>query len=268
MISSNPPARKFRASLFLCFVCALVVIGAFAPARAADAAAPAATTAPAAATATTPRPQLPIDFKDFAADYKPGQLYPEWYNVEIAILETTLKPVEGQINGYFGEKDWPEALAVIFKPVSLMCVVGTKTRYDNVMTFTVDKAGNPLGYELPLGQIIYFLARSTTANGIYFSVHLYDCTDLKWVANPEKPGTFVPVTQATIVSRDVLSKPNTYTYFLLSQHMDTVRPDSPVKPNMVYKYLVVHIHAIEQQTEPAPSGIMLQPGGPGSAPGS
>ncbi|HTB62209.1 MAG TPA: hypothetical protein VK737_01365, partial [Opitutales bacterium] len=228
MIHTLPPARMFRARLSACFVCALALSGAFTPTRAADAAAPASTTPSAASPVDTHRPQLPLDYKDFASDYKPGPLFPEWYTVEIGLIETTLQPMANRPTGAFPEKDWPQALAVVFKPVSLSCVVGAKTRFDNVMNISVDKAGNPLGYELPMGQIIYFLARSVNANGIYFSLHFYDNSDLKWVANPDKPNTFYPITKPTIFSQDVLVAPNSYNYFYLSQHTDTVRSDTPV----------------------------------------
>jgi len=268
-----PSRRQFRRLLPLPFVSAFALAVALTTARAADA--PAASSAPAPApsasvaqTATAPKPSLPLDFKDFAADYKPTTMYPDWLNVEVAVMESTAAPLPNMPTGSIPEEKWTQQMAVDFKPITMTCVIGAKTRYDNVMMLDVDRAGHPLGYSLPLGQLIYFLARSETPDGIYYSVHVYDAAEVNWVANPNNPGTYFPVTKATVVSRDVIARPNTYSYFLLSTRTAPQRPDVPIRPATLYTYLIVHIHRLDEAPVAQPTGIIVPSGGPASTPSS
>jgi hypothetical protein len=273
MNPSVSSGRKFRRYLPLPFLGALALAGPLTTARAADAAAadgssPTAPAATMAQTAPMPKPELPMDFKDFASDYKSTTLYPEWLNVEVAVMESTAAPLPNMPTGSIPEDKWTQQMEVDFKPITMTCVIGAKTRYDNVMMLDADKAGHPLGYSLPLGQIIYFLARSETPDGIYFSVHVYDASQVNWVANPTSAGAYFPVTKATVVSRDVIARPNTYSYFLLSTRTAPQRPDVPIRPATLYTYLVVHIHRLDEAPVAQPTGIIVPSGGPASTPSS
>ncbi len=209
-----------------------------------------------------------MDFADFASDYKPAEMHQEWLSVEVGEMESIYKPPPDMTDFSLSEAQWKPENAVDFKPVELMCVMGAKTRSDNVMVLDADKAGHPLGYSLPLGQIIYFLARMETQDGIWFSVHLYDSTEVKWVANPTVPGTFLPVTAATVVTKDAIARAGSYSCFLLSERLAPTRPDVPIKPVTLYKYLVVHISRVEAATLAEPSGLIVPEGGPAITPGS
>jgi hypothetical protein len=273
MTPPHPLSRIFRQHLPLLFAVLPTLAGLLTPARADDAAPPAAT-APAQpmttmlpAPAPSLKPTLPIDFADFASDYKPAAMVPEWLNVEVAIMETTAAPLPGMPSGSIPEEKWTQQMAVDFKPISMTCVIGAKTRFDNVMILDADKDGHPLGYSLPLGQIVYFLARGETSDGIYYSVHVYEASEVNWVPNPNNPGSYVPLTRATVVSKDVIARADTYTYFLLSSRVPPPRPDVPIRPATLYTYLIVHIHKLDEAPPAAPTGLVAPDGG-SATPGS
>jgi hypothetical protein len=271
--------RKFRRHLPFYFLGWLLLAGASAPARAADATASPATAAPGATVPSTPalptgspqgphKPILPLDFANFAADYQPVAMRQEWLQVEVGEMESIYKPPLDMTDFSLPAAQWRPENAVDFKPVELTCVMGAKTRSDNVMVLDADKSGHPLGYALPLGQIIYFLARAETPDGIYFTVHYYDSTEVHWVANPDSPGTYLPVTQPTMVTKDAIARADAYSCFLLSERLAPSRPDVPIPPVTLYKYLVVHIHPVEEAPMAEPSGLVVPPGGPAVSPGS
>lgn len=264
MTPTHSPLRKFRNFLRYPLLGLLTFATPLTQARADDAPA----NPPAAAPAVPLKPALPLDFADFAADYKPKAIYPAWLNVEVALMETTAAPLPGMATGMIPEDKWTQQMAVDFKPITMTCVIGAKTRFENVMVLEADKGGHPLGYSLPLGQVIYFLARDEEADGIRYSVHIYDAAEVNWVANPKTSGAFIPITQATVVSKDVVARANTYTYFLLSSRVAPSRPDVPVRPATLYKYLIVHIHRLDEPPAAQPSGLMVPPGGPAVSPGS
>ena len=250
--------------------CALALVLAFASARAADAPAASDTSAPSPAPATAtgnatmapmPRPRLPLDFADFVSDYKPKDLRQEWLTVEVGELETFNAPPEGMTSFVMPEDIWNrQQLSVTFKPMVLTCVVGSKARFDNLMMLEVDKANNPLGYSLPLGQLVYFLAMREANEGMVFSIHYYHAEEVRWIPNPNVSGSFMPVTSPTILTQDAVMPAEDYAFLYLSQRSGPVIPGAPTPPKTLYRFLVVHIHRLTPPAPPLPTGVMLPPG--------
>ncbi len=137
--------------------------------------------------------------------------------------------------------------------------MGAKTRYDNLTLFEADKAGNPLGYVLPLGQLVYFLARDDTAEGTVFSIHYYHAEELKWIPNSGAPGTYIPVTSPIVFTKDAVVPAGSYALFYLSQRVGTAVPNTHA-PKVFYKYLVVHIQRVAPSVAPLPTGVMMPAG--------
>ena len=260
----------FRAGSLPCAALALAL--AVSPVRAADAAAADATpaapataaTAPATGNATPPtgpRPRLPLDFANFAPDYVPKDLRQDWLSVEIGELETFNGPPPNMPSFVMPAEMWDrQQMSVTFKPIALTCVVGSKARFENLMMIDVDKANNPLGYSLPLGQLVYFLATRETPEGMVFSIHYYHADELRWIPSSGGAGTFLPVTSPIILTQDAVMQVENYAFFYLSQRMTTVVPNTPTPAKALYKFLVVHIHRLSPPSAPPPTSLALPAG--------
>ncbi|HVU38918.1 MAG TPA: hypothetical protein VHC95_11335 [Opitutales bacterium] len=249
-ISSRLPRLRRAAPALGAFTALL-----FTPVFAAEATPPTPAAAPAPqVTAESLKPALPMDFDKFAADYQPKSISPPWMVLQIGTLETYFAPPAGKPAFVLPERDFSEQLKASYHPIELNCLMGAKTRFDNVTLLTLDKAGNPLGYTLPLGKIVYFLARNDSDSGIIFSLHYYDSgKDLYWIDNPAKPGAFIPVIRPTSVTQELGAPAESYTFLYLSQRVGQLRPDSTAKPLPLFTYLVIRIHRVPPPA--APTGL-------------
>jgi hypothetical protein len=219
-------------------------------------AAPAPTTAP---SIPIPYLQLPLAFTDFAADFHARELRPQWLTVQVGVLETVFAPPAGKT--MFVLPELQQELADNFQPVEISCLVGAKSRFENVTQIDTDPLGHPLGYSLPLGKIVYVLAREEQPAGIRFSFHYYEATQLHWLPNPEKDGWFVPLTQATSMTQDLMVPAEGYVFIFLSNRIGPPHPDSTARPLALYTYLIIHIHRIPQpaQALDAPAAATSSP---------
>jgi hypothetical protein len=236
------------------------------PVHAPEAAAAPATSAPAEMAAPAPavpkvtaeslRPTLPMDFSKFAADYDAKMISPPWLVVQVGTLETYYAPPSDKKAFVLPERDFrnePQFLAN-YHPIELSCLMGAKAKFENVTLLDLDKAGNPLGFTVPLGQIVYFVARDETEKGIIYSLHYYDSgKSMYWVSNPDKDDHFIPVIQPLMVTEDLGAQAENYAFITLSQRIGTQRPDSTAKPLPLYTYLVIRIHKVPAPA--APTGI-------------
>jgi len=255
------PPRNFRACLPPALWRALALLGVLGSVHAADA--PTAAPTPAASKPdAAPRPKLPLEYADFARDYKAKALQQDWLSVQVGELETFYGPPEGQTSFVLPEKKWTETpeISVNYKPLELVCVTGAKSRFDNLMLLDVDKTGHPLGYSVPLGQLIYFLAREETPDGYYFSLHYYHAEDLNWVKYASNPDMFFPVTDPLTLTQDIIAPPESYVFLLLTTRNGPAIPNTPTPSRTFYKYLVVHIHRLTQPPAPLPSSIAVPSG--------
>ncbi len=228
------------------------------PATSQDTAAapPAQTAAPVVA---APHLRLPLAFVDFAADYHPQELHPDWLAVQIGTLETVFSPPAGKTMFVLPELQ-PE-LADAFQPVEISCLLGAKSRFENLTQIDVDPHGHPLGYSLPLGKLVYVLAREERPEGINFSLHYYEAGQLRWLPDSEKDGWFFPITQATSVTQNFIVPADSYVFIYLSNRAGPPHPGSTAQPVMLYTYLILHVHPMAQ---PAPA--LAAPAPPTSIP--
>jgi len=248
-------------------------LGALLAATVAAAAAPVATSAPtnstvpAAAPANTPsiaaslKPVLPLDFSAFAPDYQAKAISPPWLTVQVGTLETNYGPPAGKKAFVLDASTWDARadLQANFHPIEFTCLMGAKARYDNVTLLDLDKAGHPLGYMVSLGQIVYFVARGETAQGIVYTIHYYDSgKDLAWMPNPdpEKSDTYIPRLRSISVTQDLIAPAESYLFIYLTQRTGPQRPDSTAKPVTLYSFLVVHLHSVQSNSPAPPTGIM------------
>jgi hypothetical protein len=219
---------------------------------------PTATTAPVASqntpdvaaehTVVPPHLRLPPAFADFAADYHPEELHPEWLTVQIGTLETVFAPPAGK--AMFVLPTLQSELADAFQPVEISCLLGAKSRFENITQIDVDPLGHPLGYSLPLGKVAYVLARAELPQGISFSFYYYESAKLRWVPNPEKAGSFMPVTEAIAEAQNLTVPADGYVFIYLSNRVGPPHPDSTARPVTLYTYVVLHVHPVPQ---PAPA---------------
>jgi len=269
--TNHPPQlRRILLAVYPCGVLlATVTAASAAPASAPK---PAAAPAPAAASATAPaastvnalptaeslKPVLPLAFDKFAPDFNATTISPPWLTVQVGTLETYFSPPLGKTSFVLDDATWSKRpdLIASYHPIEISCLMGAKARYDNVTMINLDKAGNPLGYTLPVGQILYFLVRGESESGMLYSVHYYDSgPDLHWISNPEKDGAFIPATPGSIrVTQDLGAPLENYTLLYLSQRVGEPRPDSTARTLTLYTYLVIHIH--RNSPPAAPTGIV------------
>jgi len=201
--------------------------------------------APTANEVSSPPPpliQLPLAFADFAADYHPQELHPEWLTVQVATLETVFSPPQDKTT--FVLSELPAALTELYQPMEISCLLGAKSRFENVTQIDVDPRGHPLGYSVPLGKLAYVLAREVQPEGINFSLHYYEAGQLRWQANPEKNDWFIPATQATAITQNLLVPIDRYVFFFISSRFGPPRPDSTARPQPLYTYLILHVHPL------------------------
>lgn len=213
---------------------------------AAPAAAPAQAPAETKVTAESLRPTLPMDFAKFASDYQAKAISPPWLVVQIGTLETYFAPPQDRASAFvLPDRDFhnqPQFVAN-YHPIELSCLMGAKAKFENVTLLDLDKAGNPLGFTLPLGQIVYFVARDETEQGLLYSFHYYDSgKSMYWISNPDKDGSYLPVIQSTLITQDMGAPAESYTFITLSQRLGNQRADSTAKPLPLYTYLVIHVH--------------------------
>jgi len=130
---------------------------------------------------------------------------------------------------------------------------------DNFLNLDTDPLGHPLGYSLPLGRIIYFLAREERPAGVFFSVFYYDSSQLNWLPSRDTKGAFVPSMQATVVAQDLTIPVESYAFIYLSSRMGPQRPGSTSRPLPLYTYLVVHLHRETPPEIAAATGIVAPP---------
>jgi len=211
-------------------------------------------TVPTAPTPTTPaipvalHVRLPLTFADFAADFHPQELHPEWLTVQIGTLETVFSPPAGK--AMFVLPELPQELADIFQPVEISCLLGAKSRFENLTQIDIDPPGHPLGYAVPLGKLVYVLARNEQHAGISFSFYYYESTQLHWLPDADKDGWFTPVTQATVATQDLMVPADGYVFVYLSNRLGPPRPDSTARPQALFTYLILHVHPV---APPAPA---------------
>jgi hypothetical protein len=199
-------------------------------------------------------------FSDFAADYRPQQLHPEWLTVQVGVVETVFAPP--QEKALFMLEELPAALADLFQPMEISCLLGAKSRFENVTQIDIDPLGHPLGYTVPLGKIVYVLARAERPEGISFTFHYYEAGQLHWLPNPVKDGWFMPQTQATTVTEDFLVPADRFVCIFLSSRPGRPNPDSTSRPQTLYTYLILHIHpanATNPASDSAPATTTSSP---------
>ncbi len=231
-------------------------------------AAPAATsaTAPAAPANARPsaaslQPVLPLDFAAFAPDYHAEAISPPWLNVQVGTLETNYAPPANKNAFVLEEATWitrPD-LQANYHPVEFSCLMGAKSRYENITLINLDKASHPLGYTVALGQTIYFLARGESAQGITYSIHYYDSgKDLIWVPNPENNDAYIPRILPVSVTQDLAAPAESYVFLYINQRIGELHPGSTARPLTMYNYLVIHIHRLSAITPAPATGIVPQ----------
>ncbi len=227
-----------------------------APAAASGTAAPAAT-APAVPTAQSMKPTLPLEFSDFATDYQITTISPPWLAVQVGTIETYYAPPSNMASFILGPQDFRRDLAANYNPIEFSCLMGTKSRYENVTLISVDKAGHPLGYTLSFGKVIYFLARGDTPRGIAYSIHYYDSgKDLDWVPNQEKNGYYIPVIHSISVTQNYAAPADNYVFQYLSSRVGTATDKTYAKPMTLYTYLVIHVTPLVPPQSAAATGIV------------
>jgi hypothetical protein len=197
-------------------------------------------------TAALPPPDLPLDFKDFASDFDPQkkEMPQRWLSVKAAFIELGEPPPNGQ--QVFAVDSLPPVVVDNLKWVTFTTLIGAKSKYENVTVLDHDPHGRALGFSLPLGTTVYYLAREDTPGGLDFSFYYYDARQLSWVSSPVEQDLLLPQPVVIKQKQDLIVPPEKYIMMLTTYRMGPPREGSTARQIPLYGYVVLLVHRLDQ----------------------
>ena len=198
-------------------------------------------------TSSAPAPVLA--FSDFAADYTPKKdLSQRWLSVRAGYVEIDQPPPvapNSTTAPVFSVTTLPPAILNSIHFIELTSLIGAKNRYENVTMLDHDPHGRALPFVLPMGQIIYFLARQDTDSGLDFDFYYYDASSLEWFPSAVDDKLLLP--RPTVISQyqslNVL--PDHYVLMPTTEHEAPPHPGSTAHTITLYGYVVLVVHLIQ-----------------------
>ena len=194
-------------------------------------------------------PTSVLSFNDFAADYSPKKdLSQRWLSVRAGYVEIDQPPPPAQNASappVFSVPSLPAEILNNIHFTELTSLIGAKNRYENVTMLDHDPHGRALPFVLPMGQIIYFLARQDTDNGLDFDFYYYDASSLEWIPSPVDDKLLLPKPTVIMQYQSLNVPADRYILMPTTEHAAPPHPGSTARPIMLYGYVVLVLHFIE-----------------------
>lgn len=198
---------------------------------------------------TSLAPTQVLSFNDFASDYAPKKdLSQRWLSVRAGYVELDQPPPTSQNASappVFSIPALPSEILNNIHFIELTSLIGAKNRYENVTMLDHDPHGRALPFTLPMGQIIYFLARQDTDNGLDFDFYYYDASSLEWVPSPVDDKLLLPRPTVIMQYQSLNVPADRYVLMPTTEHAAPPRPGSTARPIMLYGYVVLILHFIQ-----------------------
>jgi hypothetical protein len=205
----------------------------------------------AAALPASPMSPAPVlSFNDFAADYSPKKdLSQRWLSVRAGYIEIDQPPPSSpnpaSAPPVFSVPSLPSEILNNIHFVELTSLIGAKNRYENVTMLDHDPHGRALPFTLPMGQIIYFLARQDTDNGLDFDFYYYDASSLEWIPSPVDDKLLLPKPTVIMQYQSLNVPADRYVLMPTTEHAAPPHPGSTARPIMLYGYVILVLHYIQ-----------------------
>jgi hypothetical protein len=235
-------------------------------------------------------PPPPLGFDAFASDYTPKKdLVRRWLDVSVGFTELDQPPPPGPAGQppqtIFYVNNLPAEIVANMHFIEFTSLIGAKSRYENVSVIDHDPHGMALPFSLPMGQIIYFLAREDTDQGLAFDFFYYDANSLNWIPSPVDQNLLLP--QPTVIRQwqSLVIPADKYILMLTTERAGPPRPGSTARSVVLYGYVVLYMHLVmgpshaagaDQPSAPPTGDVLaappvnrgdsLMPGGPPPAP--
>ncbi len=221
-----------------------------------------------------------MSFDSFGTDFQPPKnMSRRWLTVRVGYVELDQPPPtapNSQGTPAFTVVSLPTDVLNRLHFVEFVSLIGSRSRYENVNIVDHDPHGVALPFALPMGRIVYFLARQDTPDGIDFDFYYYDANSLTWNPSPVDFNLLLPQPVVTIEKQSLVVPADRYVMMPTSEHMGPVHPGSTARQVMLYGYVVLNLHFVEGPSAatspapgvgaPAPSGDVLSapPTNPGT----
>jgi len=204
----------------------------------------------AAALPASPASPTPVlAFTDFATDYTPKKdLAQRWLSVRAGYVEIDQPPPASPNNStppVFSLPPPPDSILDNIHFIELTSLIGAKNRYENVTMLDHDPQGHALPFALPMGQIIYFLARQDTDNGLDFDFYYYDASSLEWIPSPVDDKLLLPKPTVIMQYQSLNVPADRYVLMPTTEHAAPPHPGSTARPIMLYGYVILVLHYIQ-----------------------
>jgi hypothetical protein len=194
-------------------------------------------------------PPLPLPFAEFAADFQPKQIIPRWLDVMTGFVELEDAPPPGQ-NVFVVEQLSPQAVARLHA-IEFSALVGMKARYESAIVVDHDPLGHPLDFTLPLGTIVYYIAREDTAKGLDFSFYYYDASALRWIPSPVDRDLLLPFPVVVTQKQELILPADRYLFMLTSMRKGPpLAGGNGVAEVPLYGYVVLRVHKLVSANPP------------------
>ncbi len=204
-------------------------------------------------------PKLPLAFNEFAADFKPKQITPHWLDVMTGFVELEEAPPGGQSVFVVGQLS-PQAVSRLHT-IEFSALVGAKARYESATIIDHDPLGHALDFTLPLGTVVYYLAREDTPKGLDFSFYYYDASALRWIASPVDRDLLLPFPVVVTQKQELILPADSY-LFMLTTMRKGLSPSGGTAEVPLYGYVVLRVHKLVAAT-PAPEASPVNSGATG-----
>ena len=150
----------------------------------------------------------------------------------------------------FAVNSLPNAVLSTMRAVEFSSLIGAKSRYENVTMLDHDPHGHALPFTLPMGKIVYFLARDLTSEGLDFDFYYYDSHTLQWILSPVDEGLMLPQPAVIMQKQSLVVPADKYVLMLTTMRAGPPHPGSTARPITLYGYVVLYMHAVQGSAAP------------------